>query len=443
MKSLDKLIPAAIKGDESACSKIYELTYSTVEKECFHILRNHFDAEDAAQEAYVDIFQHLKDVKDPSKLQSWCRTIAHNCAVDIIGRRQRKTGQDEYRPNVSGNGYTGLDILEDHSITGTPEKEVDQEAIRLLLQEIMDELSPTRAMCLTLYYQGYSYKEISQKLSIPEGTVKSDIHYAKQALKEKIREIEERDGTKIHGFTLVPVQGKVEVHMGEAQDNFIHAETSLSPDAKKEIWRNLARKMSQLGLFKASFWKKVWAVALALLVILGGIFFMITFMGRNNPNPQPSQGARSSQGAGQQGQNGQGQNGQNQGRNGRGQNGRIQGPNGRAQNPNALAPQNLNPAGNLAPNGPAGGAVPGNTPGNANTPAATPANNQGFVNRIAQVVNQIADDDEAAVNSSNNLAELAPKVVDNIRRAYNDTSQIIEEEAPNIRQGNLFGNSQQ
>lgn len=441
MKPLDKLIPAAIKGDESAFNQLYEISFPVVEAECLRVLRNSFDAEDAIQETYINIGKGLKKLGDPDKFPAWCRTIAHNSAVDLISQRQRKTGQDDYRPNVSGNGYTGLDVLEDEKISGNPEKETDQAAIRLMLQEVMDDLSPTRAMCLSLYYQGYSYKEIAQELSIPEGTVKSDIHYGKQALREKIKEIEKRDGTKIHGFTLVPVQGKVEVRMGGPQDNFIHAETSLSSDAKKEIWRDLSRRLSQLGLLKASFWKKIWAVALALLVILGGIFFMITFMGRNNPNPQPSQGVRTGQGT-RQGENGQGQNGR-QGRGAQGQNVRQnQGPNGQAQN--ALAPQNLAPAGNVVPNGPAGGGVtPGNTPGNANNPAATPANNQGFVNRIAQVVNQIADDDEAAVNSSNNLAELAPKVVDNIRRAYNDTEQIIEEEAPNIRQGNLFGGSTQ
>lgn len=305
MERLEVLIPLAASGDKEAFNQLYEYSFSTVEHECLRILHNSLDAEDAIQESYLIIYKKLKTIKDPSSFLGWCRTIAHNQSVSYIANRKRKAGKDELKPPVSYDDYSGMDTLDGEDTEPTPTERAEQEMVRGFLQKAMDSIAPIRALCLAMYQQGYSYADISAKLSIPIGTVKSNIHYAKEALKKEIRRIEREENVQIFGFTLVPLANRVEVRMEQPETGgFISAETTTT-SLKDNIWDNVSKSITRSSAAGMPLWRKILAVAVAVVVIVGGIIFAVNRAGRQNvENKQVtttvSQGAQSIRRAAQQ-----------------------------------------------------------------------------------------------------------------------------------------------
>lgn len=275
MEKLELLVAAAQKGDRAAFNQLYEYSYDTVRGECLKNLHNELDAEDVMQETYILIYRKLNGLKEPQKFLGWCRTIAHNAAVSYIVSRRRKTGLDDFKPQVSDDDYAGMDTIGGEDTELSPEEKAEQKMLHELLQNALNDIPFQRATCLAMYQQGISYREISGRLSIPVGTVKSNVFYAKQALREKIKEIEEKQHVQIHGFTLIPLADQVEVRMTDpSETGFIQAETSSSSAMKEEVWKNVSGKLFT-GSSTAKLHRQILAIVLAASLFVGGITFAI------------------------------------------------------------------------------------------------------------------------------------------------------------------------
>lgn len=289
MGQLNSLITASVQGDTEAFNQLYQYSFPTVEHECLRILRNPTDAEDAIQETYLIIYRKLGGLKDLDKFLSWCRTIAHNASVNYIAKRDRKAGKDETRPPVSDDHYIGMDAVDSEDTDITPEEKAEQELIRSYLQQAVDNIAPVQATCLSLHQQGYTYNQIAERLSIPVGTAKSNVHYAKTALQKEIHKIEQREHVQIHGFSLAPVAGKVLVQMASrtssaqpaAETGFIQADESTYL-SQEDIWSKVSHGISGRTASRLSLWKKITAVVVAVGIIVGGIFLAVNRAGHQN-----------------------------------------------------------------------------------------------------------------------------------------------------------------
>lgn len=283
MENLEQLVSSAIQGNSDAFNCLYNYSFDTVKVECLKVLHNSIDAEDAIQETYIHIYKRLNTLKEPKKFLGWCRMIAHNTSVDYIVKHQRKAGKDDYKPPVSDETYEGMDSVKQEDNELSPEERTEQEMLLFYLQQAIDSLPPQRATAFALYQQGRSYQEISNIMSIPLGTVKSNVHYAKKALQKEIQKIERKEGIQIFGFVLVPVSGKVEVRLESPQNSgFIQAKTSAESGMKEEIWSNVSKKISHIGASHGFLWKRIAIIAAALIVIGGGIILAIKQPGKQN-----------------------------------------------------------------------------------------------------------------------------------------------------------------
>lgn len=296
-KEWGQWIKEARQGSQAAFHHLYDASYPIVFGECQKILHNPADAEDAAQESYLKIYKRLNTLKNPETFPGWCRTIAHNSSIDYITSHQRKAGKDDYKPPMSDDAHEGMDkvSLEDPDLL--PEEQAEQkdqqEQLRRILQSAMDEIPAQRALCLALYEQGYSQKEIAGQLCLPVGTVKSNIYYAKQALRNKIKQIEKEQKIQIHGFTLVPVGNTVQIKLcSQSSSSFIQTELK-SPSEQKQLWNQISRSVSTYKT--AIFWKKLISVILSVIILAGGITFSISQARKTDfsePNPSVKAGNR-------------------------------------------------------------------------------------------------------------------------------------------------------
>lgn len=282
MEQIAEKIEAAKRGDTAAFNELYQYSYDTVRAECLKVLHNPLDAEDTIQETYILIYRRLSSLKDPKKFLSWCRTIAHNESVSFIVHQRRKAGLDDFKPPVSDENYAGMDELAGLDYDASPVERAEQKMLHQLLQDAMDGIPAQRATCLALYQQGDSYKEIASQLSIPVGTVKSNVFYAKEALRKKIRQIERKENVQIHGFVLIPAAGHVEVRMKPpAGSGFIQAKVSDSA-MEEEIWKKVSKKIRRPSRSGAMTWQKVASIVLVAAVVVAGIVFAAGRAGRNN-----------------------------------------------------------------------------------------------------------------------------------------------------------------
>jgi RNA polymerase sigma-70 factor (ECF subfamily) len=131
------------------------------------------DADDVVQETLLRAWRRPRLLaEEPSGVRSWMFTVARNLVIDDArsARRRRELGMAD-----------------------TPDRAVldrtDQVLDRMLIADALTSLSPEhRAVIVTAYFGGRNTSELAEELGIPEGTVKSRLHYGLRALRLALQE---------------------------------------------------------------------------------------------------------------------------------------------------------------------------------------------------------------------------------------------------------------
>lgn len=134
-------------------------------------------AEDVVQETLLKAWRHPHVTADADRsARAWLFTVARNMIIDE--RRSARWRNEASEP-----------VPEDVADRASAE-EVDTALNRILLSTALGQLSEEhRAVVRRAYYQGWTTAQISADLGIPEGTVKSRLHYAMRALRLGLQEM--------------------------------------------------------------------------------------------------------------------------------------------------------------------------------------------------------------------------------------------------------------
>jgi RNA polymerase sigma factor (sigma-70 family) len=150
------------------------------------MVRNVDDAEDLTIEAFSKAFKNLHRFKKDYTFSTWLFRIATNNAIDFI----RKKKLDTFSLNTSYTDDDGasvsMDLLD-------PDMTPDQEAInkqKIQLMQMFVTKLPTKYQRLVRlrYFDELSYEEIAQELDAPLGTVKAQLHRARELLYELMKD---------------------------------------------------------------------------------------------------------------------------------------------------------------------------------------------------------------------------------------------------------------
>lgn len=142
-----------------------------LERLMYHVsrsmLRSDADCADAVQEALTRAWQKRATLRSPDRFKPWLMRILVNTCNDMLRRRK-------------------------HQPLPVQEEQLAQEADRgdpLSVREAIDCLKPEWRMVILLHYlEGCTVSEIAQMLSMPEGTVKSRLMYARKRLCTLLKE---------------------------------------------------------------------------------------------------------------------------------------------------------------------------------------------------------------------------------------------------------------
>lgn len=139
---------------------------------------NFHDAEDVAQNVFIEAFERLDTLKDPYRLGAWLRSIAiHRCINHI--QRKPPVVNVEHMDDLMGENPD-------------PHIELEQKDLRNQVMNAIAQLSKKQQETVTLFYiSGHSQQEIANIQEVPLGTIKRRLHDARNRLKTEMLKVVE------------------------------------------------------------------------------------------------------------------------------------------------------------------------------------------------------------------------------------------------------------
>ncbi len=161
------LVLAAQRGERDAFSQLVR----THERRAYAVARaivvNHEDAEDAVQEAFLHAYKALHRFLPDQAFGAWLHRIVANAALDIT-RRRKVRDADELPETVASPFKDPAEVTE----------------LRRRLEEALATLPARQRAVIVMHdVEGFKHAEIGSILGIPEGTARSDLHYARSHLR--------------------------------------------------------------------------------------------------------------------------------------------------------------------------------------------------------------------------------------------------------------------
>ena len=171
-------------GDASAFEVLVRRHERRVFGLVFRMLGNREEAEDVAQEAFLALHRHGRRFRGEARFSTFVYRVAANAALN----RRRSLGRRRAREEALAHRQDAGDDLP--STPRDPEDAASGGEIQERVQTALLGLPRDLRMAVVLYdIEGQSYGEIAQVLRIPEGTVKSRIHRARTALRDRLKAI--------------------------------------------------------------------------------------------------------------------------------------------------------------------------------------------------------------------------------------------------------------
>ena len=173
------LIQRILAGDAIAFERLVGKYQKQVHTLAWRKVRDFHIAEDITQETFLQVYQKLETLEDPTRFPGWLYVIADRLCIAWLRRNQRQTEplEDTDISEVETEAYSQY-IATEHAKTFA-------DARRDLVEELLAKLKEGNRTVITLHYlEGMTYAEISNFLGVSENTIKSRLRRARQQLKK-------------------------------------------------------------------------------------------------------------------------------------------------------------------------------------------------------------------------------------------------------------------
>ena len=151
-----------------------------VRNTCFRFLKNKEDADDVAQEVFIQVYESMQSFKGEAGLSTWIYRIAVNKSLDFIRKKKRKKRFGQLTSLFGFNEEKEEIVL---PAEGTPLQELENKERKQVLDAAIDKLPENQKKVVTLgKYQGFSNKEIAGIMDVSLSSVESLMHRAKKNL---------------------------------------------------------------------------------------------------------------------------------------------------------------------------------------------------------------------------------------------------------------------
>ena len=173
----------SIKNNEPESFRKLVLNYQDmIVNTCYGFVKNHTDAEDVAQEVFIEVYRSINKFREDAKLSTWLYRIAVNKSIDFLRKKKRKSWLGSIQ-SVFGSEEKAM-VVED-KYRPNPQQTLEQNERKVVLQNAIEKLAENQKTAFILHkYEGLSYKEIAKVMDVSLSSVESLMHRAKKNLKK-------------------------------------------------------------------------------------------------------------------------------------------------------------------------------------------------------------------------------------------------------------------
>jgi len=187
-----RLVRRLQRRDEDAFREMIRTYQTDVFNLVFRMLGNREEAEDLAQEVFVTVFKSIDGFRGDSKFSTWLYRIAVNTCKNRFKYLSRRMYHAQAPlDEISERSMAGRDggaVVSLQAQINRPDKMLEGLQMERAIQQAIASLEEDqRALIVLRDIQGLSYQEIAKITALPEGTVKSRLHRARMALKDKLK----------------------------------------------------------------------------------------------------------------------------------------------------------------------------------------------------------------------------------------------------------------
>jgi len=161
------LVARSLRGDGRAYGRLIDAYQRVLFNVALRMVGNREDAKDVTQTVFIKAFENLSTFDSRRPFFSWIYRIMINESLNHLSRSKRLVPLDEGMPSLEKG----------------PDASADDREVSEIIQRALMELSTDyREVIILRHFAQFSHHEMSEALDIPEKTVKSRLHSARQIL---------------------------------------------------------------------------------------------------------------------------------------------------------------------------------------------------------------------------------------------------------------------
>lgn len=173
MTSDAELVRRARAGDAEAFGALVRRYMRAAYAVALSVTGRHEDAEDAAQEAFLVALERLEQCRRGERFAAWLLAIVRNRSRNLLRRESVRATE----ALVSDAPHPGA----------SPERAGEWRELRERLADALGELPEVQREVVLLHdLEGWTHREIGERLGIPSGTVRSHLHFARKRLRARL-----------------------------------------------------------------------------------------------------------------------------------------------------------------------------------------------------------------------------------------------------------------
>ena len=179
------LIKRLKNRDESAFKQLVNEYKDQVYNTCLGFLRNPHDAEDIAQEVFIQVYDSVKDFREDAALSTWMYRIAVSKSLELIRYRKRKKRSGFFQA-ISSVFYEPDEETDESGYMHPGIQLENKERAAVLFREI-EQLPERQRVAFTLQkVEGLSYQEVADIMELSIPAVESLLYRGKENLKKQL-----------------------------------------------------------------------------------------------------------------------------------------------------------------------------------------------------------------------------------------------------------------
>ncbi len=180
-----ELVEKILKDEPAAFRSLVEAYQDRVFRTAFGLLNNREDAEDIAQEVFVEVYRSLSRFRGESRISTWLYRITVNKSINLLKRSKRQQWPGEWFPLNLGKMNAGAEIRAvEYS---TPHSRMEHQELGKILDEAIRSLPEKQRIAFTLHkVEDLPHKEIAEIMNTTASSVESLIFRAKRNLQLRL-----------------------------------------------------------------------------------------------------------------------------------------------------------------------------------------------------------------------------------------------------------------